>query len=553
MTDYFNLGTYSRSISTDSTEAELWFNRGLIWCYGFNQEEAIRCFNKTIEHDPNCPMGYWGIALANGPFYNKPWEWYGDDERTEAIRVCHHYASEAKVRINQASPLEAALILAIVCKHPEAAVNSNQTLHQWMEDYANSMRGIYQQFGDDLDVICLTVEALINLTPWRLWDFHNGRPSEGSCTEEAMQILEKVFNILNQPGQPLHPGLIHFYIHVYEMSPWPEKALKQANKLRNLVPDGGHLVHMASHIDSLCGDWQSALKSNINAIEVDLKYLARRGTQGFYMIAALHNYEFKMWAAMFLGLEAQSQDAADGLHSLLTDDLFSGKSRYLASTLEGSYSGFVHVMVRFGQWQTIFDYPMPNKPSIYLVTTILLHYAKAIAFATLKSPRQAEQHQTRFKELLGQFPNWHLIHNNPTTDILAVADAMMDGEINYHQGNYDLAFEMLNLANQRHDNLVYCEPWAWMHPPRHALGALLLEQGRPAEAILHYEDDLGISNRLPRCVQHPNNIWALHGYHECLLKLGRKEEAEDIKPQLDLLLEQSDIEITSSCCCRLSL
>ena len=89
-----------------------------------------------------------------------------------------------------------------------------------------------------------------------------------------------------------------------------------------------------------------------------------------------------------------------------------------------------------------------------------------------------------------------------------------------------------------------------MHPPRHALGALLLEQGQVEEAIIHYQDDLGIGNRLPRCTQHPDNIWALHGYHECLMKLGRTAEAAAIKPRLDELLEQSDIEISSSCCCR---
>jgi hypothetical protein len=89
-----------------------------------------------------------------------------------------------------------------------------------------------------------------------------------------------------------------------------------------------------------------------------------------------------------------------------------------------------------------------------------------------------------------------------------------------------------------------------MHPPRHALGALLLEQGRVDEALPHYEDDLGIGNRLPRCVQHPHNIWALHGYHECLTRLGRKQEAASLKPRLDELVQQADIEISSSCCCR---
>ena len=83
MDNYFDLGRYQRSITSDQAEAQTWFNRGLAWCYAFNQEEAVRCFAKAIQIDPACPMGTWGLAYAAGPFYNKPWDWYGDDEREE--------------------------------------------------------------------------------------------------------------------------------------------------------------------------------------------------------------------------------------------------------------------------------------------------------------------------------------------------------------------------------------------------------------------------------------------------------------------------------------
>ena len=86
MNDYYDLGQYHRAITASCPEAELWCNRGLIWCYAFNQEEGVRCFEKVIEIDPECAMGYWGIAYASGPFYNKPWEWYGEIERVE--RLC---------------------------------------------------------------------------------------------------------------------------------------------------------------------------------------------------------------------------------------------------------------------------------------------------------------------------------------------------------------------------------------------------------------------------------------------------------------------------------
>ena len=52
MTDYYDLGSHHRAVSTASPEAQLWFDRGLVWCYGFNHDEAVRCFEKAAAIDP---------------------------------------------------------------------------------------------------------------------------------------------------------------------------------------------------------------------------------------------------------------------------------------------------------------------------------------------------------------------------------------------------------------------------------------------------------------------------------------------------------------------
>ena len=71
--DYYNLGSYSLPVTTQIEAAQTWFDRGLIWTYGFNHEEAIACFKKATEADPDCAMAWWGIAYAAGPNYNFPW------------------------------------------------------------------------------------------------------------------------------------------------------------------------------------------------------------------------------------------------------------------------------------------------------------------------------------------------------------------------------------------------------------------------------------------------------------------------------------------------
>ncbi len=551
MNDYFNLGEYQRSISTESEQAAVWFNRGLNWCYGFNQEEAVRCFEKVVELDAQCAMGHWGIAYAAGPFYNKPWHWFGQRERAQAIAYCHDHAIRASELAQNASPVEQALINAMCQKHQQASVEYELDLENWMQSYAVAMRQVYLDFPDDLDVICLTAEAIINLTPWKLWD-QRGIPARNAGTVEAIEILES--GLAMQKTQPIlpHPGILHFYIHVFEMSPTPEKALACADQLRDLCPDCGHLRHMASHIDSLCGQWQNGADANDRAITADRKYLKLRGSEEFYLISVVHNFDFKIWASMFLGQYAEALKAADSICDLVRDKRAMRDQWYLSSTLEGYYAGRAHVMVRFGKWQEICDEAMPDSPGLVPITTILLVYAKAIAHATLGDPESARSYQKQFLELYQEIPEWHVMANNPTRKILAVGEAMMNGEVEYHDGNHELGFRYLREASTLSDNLEYSEPWPWMHPPRHALGALLLEQGRIEEAIIHYEDDLGIGDRLPRCAQHPNNIWALQGYYECLQRLGRQQQAESIKPQLDLLKQNSDTEINSSCCCRKS-
>jgi tetratricopeptide (TPR) repeat protein len=147
-------------------------------------------------------------------------------------------------------------------------------------------------------------------------------------------------------------------------------------------------------------------------------------------------------------------------------------------------------------------------------------------------------------------PDTRYVFNNKCLDILAIAAEMLNGEIEYRKGNYDVAFAHLRQSVALDDNLPYDEPWGWMQPARHALGALLLEQNRVDEAVQVYRADLGLDNTLSRASQHPDNVWSLHGYVECLHKLGQHAEVAMMQPRLDLALARADAGINASCFCR---
>ena len=111
------------------------------------------------------------------------------------------------------------------------------------------------------------------------------------------------------------------YIHLMEMSPHPELALRHGDALAELVPDSGHLLHMATHVDVLCGDYMNVVSRNHRAIIADNKFLAREGADNFYTVYRCHNYHFKIYGAMFLGQMSVALETADELAAALPEDI----------------------------------------------------------------------------------------------------------------------------------------------------------------------------------------------------------------------------------------
>ncbi|MEZ4859963.1 MAG: tetratricopeptide repeat protein [Caldilineaceae bacterium] len=547
---YFDLGPYSRPITTASPAAQCWFDRGLLWCYGFNFEEAVRCFEQAATLDPACAMAYWGIAYAAGPNYNLTWEDLGWPGAQAVAARCYTATQAALARLEGATPVEQALIRALPHRYQADHFADEAQFGHWNDAYAAAMRQVYRAYPEDLDVSSLFVEALLCRTPWQLWDITTGEPAAGADTLEALAVLEQALQLGEERGEPPHAGLLHLHIHTLEMSPHPERALRSADSLRDLIPDAGHLLHMPSHIDILCGHYYNAVVANSRATVVDDRYLAQAGPLNVYTMYRCHNFHFKIYAAMFLGQLKTALATADQLIAALPAAVLRVEEPPLADILECLISMRQHVLIRFGQWQTILDEPLPVDQALYCHTTAILHYAKGIAHAALGNIAEAEMEQARFRAAQARVPKSRNHFNNTCADVLAVAAEMLAGEIEYRKANYDRAFAHLRRSVALDDNLAYAEPWGWMQPTRHALGALLLEQGHIEEALAIYRADLGLDNTLTRPSQHPENVWSLHGYVECLRRLERHADVAAIQPRLDLALARADVPIHASCFCR---
>jgi hypothetical protein len=283
-----------------------------------------------------------------GPNYNFPWHRYDEAGRAMALEASYDATQQAMDNIDGVTDVERALIEALATRYP--ARELVEDLMPWNHAFTNAMRSVAGEYPRDLEVLTVFVEAIMNESPWQTWDLKTGK---GAGTVEARSVLEATF--ANMPASWDHPGLLHLYVHLMEMSPFLELALRMGERLRDIMPDGGHLTHMPTHIDVLSGNYRDVVAYNQKAIISDRKYLARSGALNVYAMYRTHNHHFVIYGAMFLGQLTPAIEAAQELIDTTPEDLLRVPSPPRADFIEGYFPMKQHVLVRFGKWQEIID------------------------------------------------------------------------------------------------------------------------------------------------------------------------------------------------------
>ncbi|HEY9637883.1 MAG TPA: hypothetical protein V6D14_31110 [Coleofasciculaceae cyanobacterium] len=511
-----NLGDYDHPISTNSKLAQRYFDQGLILAYGFNHAEAVRSFKEAAKLDPNCAMCYWGIAYVLGPNINAPME-------AEALIETGQALQKAIALSKNASEKEQAYIQALAKRYPIKHVEDRKPFDI---AYANAMREVAKRYPDDLDAATLFVEALMDTTPWDYWK-ENGEPKP-----EGIEIMARVESILQR--NPSHPGANHLYIHAVEKAR-PELGVAAADRLMNLVPGAGHLVHMASHIYIRVGRYHDAVVSNQRGIEADKAYATYRDTQTMYSMGYMpHNHHFLWFAALMTG---QSELAIQAATQTAKVDEKQMRQPELSGSLQHYYVIPLYTLTRFGKWDEILTTPAPANDLKY--PTGVWHYARGMAFVAKGQVEQATQELEQLQAIaadpaLEQIKIWGF---NSTTHVLNIATEVLAGELAAKQGNYEQAVAHLKSAIKFEDTMVYTEPADWYHPTRQSLGTVLLEANRAAEAEQVYREDLKI---------YPENAWSLFGLAQSLQAQGKTEAAKAVQQRFDEAWKYSDVTLTAA-------
>ena len=516
------LGSYSRKITTDSAQAQRYFNQGLAFYHGFNQGAAIRSFQEAARLDPKCAMAHWGIALACGPHINFPLV------PPPAAELAWKELALAQQNADHASPVERDLIEALGHRYANPQPEDRAPLDQ---AYADAMRKVWQRYPNDPDAGAFFAEAMMDLRPWDQWT-PEGQPNPG--TEEILATLDAVLKL-----DPKHPFANHLYIHAVEASPHPERAEASAERLRTLQPGLAHNVHMPSHIDIRCGRWPEAIATNLNAVEADRRYRQIAGTpKGLFPLYAAHNRHMLAYAAMMTGQRALALKHIRAMVAEFPPDFLKAN----AMLAEGYVAMPLEVLVRFGRWDEILA--EPDHSAEYMPFTRAFHHAaRAIAYAAKGNAADARKAQGVYLERAKLVPKDDFIWgNNSCEAILGVVTPMVEGEILVAEGKIDDGIARLRAAIAAEDALKYDEPPGWLIPVRHSLGATLMRNGRSAEAEQVYREDLA---------RIPDNGWSLYGLTESLRAQKKNaDEAKATRAKFQKIWVKADTKITSSCLCQ---
>jgi len=504
------LGNLSHPVTTSVPQAQAFFNQGLTLIYAFNHDAAYWSFQKAAELDSKMPMAYWGMALALGPNINM-------DIDQEREQKAYELIQKALLLSADSPPNEKDYIQALSKrysneKHPDLKLLAIQ--------YNQAMKALVEKYPYDLDAATLYAESSLNLNPWHQWD-NSGEPLKG--TLEIVALLEHILK-----WDPNHLGANHYYIHAIEASKHPERALMSAQRLRDMLPASGHILHMPTHICILVGDYHMAALCNEKAVKADQDYIRKFGLDGIYPVHYMsHNLYFLSRAYALEGRFSNALRAAEELRCFYSPHFFT------MPDLEYYEPAVLFTLLRFHRWNEILDLKAPV--SEMKISTLLWHFGKSMAYSALGDVKNAQTEQKIFLEEKFKIPDSTKFGYNQAKNVLQLAEYQLNAKIAEMNNDSTLAIEWLSKAVDLQDQLYYNEPPDWYFPLRESLGALLLKDKQYQKAERVFNTDLE---------KHPLNGRSLFGLWKSLEAQAKHADAYWIKQEFDTAWKYSDTPLT---------
>jgi tetratricopeptide (TPR) repeat protein len=507
------MGPYTNPTGSPSKLAQRYFDQGMVLAWGFNAAEAARSFETATREDPKCGICFWGLAWSLGPNVN------ADMHKADAARVQMAVRRAEALSVN-ASPRHRGVIAALLARHRKQGVVDE-------ERYVAEMRALARRNPGDADILTLAAEAQLNLHPYDWWE-KDGAPK--SWTPEIEALLAAALK-----AAPDHPGANHYWIHLMESSPTPERALPSALTLESLVPGSAHLLHMPAHIYMRVGRYAEASAAGERSIAADERYLARVKAQTRYLVGyAAHNHHFAWASAAMAGRSGAAIDAARAAYRVACGPQPSLRD----GTLQHYFALEYYALVRFGRWEELLKATLPpDTEAPYPL--VAWHFARGVALVRTGRLREARKELDALEKAAADstLKDVKVKNINPASSLARIASVTLRAELAVAEKNIPDAVKLLEETVAIEDGLAADEPHLWLAPTRHALGAALLSAGRAQDAERIYREDLA---------RYPENGWSLFGLSQALAKQGRGDEAREVDERFRAAWRSADVPLRGS-------
>ncbi|MGA9939226.1 MAG: tetratricopeptide repeat protein [Candidatus Acidiferrales bacterium] len=453
------IGNASMKITTNSEQAQAYFNQGLRLLHDFWDFESYRAFKEAARLDPNAAMAYWG--------------------EFEALKMRGPVKDDTRAALDKAKSL-----MDKVSDHERYYIRAAEhELSDTPEDkaaYQHEMEALIDHYPDDQDA-----QALYALDRMDGYD-PNGDPRPGELYSQAL-----LRNLL--AAHPESAAANHYWIHAVEDSSHPELALHSADILASLAPNSGHTVHMPGHIYWRLGDYEKARESFLASMHVDENYMASEKIQPADDWNYAHNLAYLIAACAESGRYHEGIELAKKLR-----DIPSPTGMTAASFVVWAGASVARVHIRFGDWQAVPQDPIAFGRDAGSVSPPARSYADGLnAYAKgmdaiekddlAEASHQSEVLDASLWRLEAAKPAkkpgaMDMSNVGPTEDdptqvlnLLGTMSLDLRGNVKVAQGDSDAGIKLIEQAAEKEKNLGYSEPPRYFRPEEESLGYVYLK------------------------------------------------------------------------------
>lgn len=463
------IGTSQIKITTKSELTQKYFNQGLNLLHAFWDVEAYRAFREAVRNDEASAMAYWGIYNALGQNSQEM-----SAERTTALK-------KAVELMPTASDHEKYYIRAI-----SLLAEQGKGRAAWISE----MEALIDKYPEDVEAKLLLANSLSTPAGSYLPD---GRPRDGKIY--GQMILR---NLL--VTHPNHAAVHHYWIHAVENGSRPEEALPSCEKLTQLAPNSGHMIHMPGHIYYRLGMYEKAREYFLKSLEFDLKYMREQKIHPINNWNYTHNLDYLVANSAEEGRYKEAAMYAKMLADVPSDDKRL-KATGLGYLLYGGYTALTRLQMRFGMWDEAIKGLQTSKIPPQTLSgkyqAGILSYLKGMSAVEKSNVETADQNAQELEKIIAdlstqkvqQASDWYFNYANR---ILAVHILDLRGSILSIEGKHDEAFNLLNEAIEKEKSLGYWEPPHYTRPVLESLGQAQIRAGKFEEARAAFEKILKV-------------------------------------------------------------